>query len=355
MSLPILPDVLAYHVCPFLHNKEQASMLQLCHAVRRDLIKRGADSLVKYYIPYNSLHAETLFAQMRRRGTRHLTIEYTGGRLADLVTLTALREIRIRYNSSMSKHLPSVCSSYMPPSLEKLWIIDLRLFGSMVFDLGHTPKLQLLHIDAQNVYVDIIIPSPPQYMADFKLRSYKLAILRDSAANLMSAPNFEHFDIDLYIDNGDIVAKFDNLDAPTLKTFASRCINDVLNYDLRAPQLHTLTHSSHSCLPRSAPNITHLKTSCTDLAQYAHLTKLTHLSMSIEWWTRLENYIIAIPLELEELEEFCIVYNLIGNPNVKLDSRIPKGLKRIKVPKVCTLTYTATATTVNSCEIVRTD
>jgi hypothetical protein len=80
MSLPILPDVLAYHVCPFLSNRERASMLQLCQSVRRDLIKRGVAGLVQYRINGGADDADVdiaaQFAYMQLHGTQRLTVVY---------------------------------------------------------------------------------------------------------------------------------------------------------------------------------------------------------------------------------------------------------------------------------------
>jgi hypothetical protein len=71
--------------------------------------------------------------------------------------------------------------------------------------------------------------------------------------------------------------------------------------------------------------------------------------MTIPWWHKVDIHTISIPLELEELEEFCIMPTIYAL-SIKLDSRIPKGLKRIKVPKMCHLYYTDVS---KSCEIVR--
>jgi hypothetical protein len=155
-----------------------------------------------------------------------------------------------------------------------------------------------------------------------------LSIEREYAVHLMSAPNLEHFDMDLY--GNDLNEVLDGISAPSLKSFASHGWPMYPHtYDIRAPQLQTLTHHPHSCLPKSAPNITKLITSCEDLSIYAHLTNLTDLSMCNSY-----KPIMDLPPKLKILK----ISTVYGSHMVEIQC-LPPFLEELHISESCAAVF----------------
>jgi hypothetical protein len=156
-----------------------------------------------------------------------------------------------------------------------------------------------------------------------------LAITRDDAAHLMAAPKLTH--VNMYVVSS-ALTMFDGLDAPALTNFSSR--GGWLyphTYDLRAPQLTTVKHRENSCLPRSAPNITHVHGhELRNLHHYNRIAKLTHLTIDLVW-NYPSQFIHSLPQLLEELHICDGTQTQISIPWT------PQSLKVIKLSPGITL------------------
>jgi hypothetical protein len=335
MSLPILPDVLAYHVCPFLGNRERASMLQLCHAVRRDLFKRGVAGLVRYTVGAYRINLSDLsdadtFAYMQQHGTQRLTVLANISTFAPMIhKLDKLRELRIE---GLLNSIPDIDSIDMPSSLEILHIECKLLFrGTIIINIDHLPNLRSLNIDATSVDTTFVANTQPPFLAELTIHVCTLKTTRADAANILMGSKLTHIDMYIVLSiESDINQVFDGLDAPALKSFSSRGSSTTHTYDLRAPQLRVVHHSMYSCLPKSAPNITHVHTTYYNIGQYEHLTKLTHLNIEIQGGP-LVYYIDDLPPQLEEL---CISGS---HRVVHVACAPPKTLKLIELLNGCNL------------------
>jgi hypothetical protein len=318
----IIPDVLAHHVCPFLGNRDRANMLQLCRAVQRDLVARKEPSHIWYQLHnadiMNCAENMAMFKYMKLHGARHLSIN------ASLLNwarkLDTLRDLQLINVSGVHDIIRCI---NMSASLERLNIQDVR-GCTIACNLDHMPKLQSLIIDSSYTEVKLSATAPPQCLTHFELHVILLTITRDAAAHLMAAPGLTH--VDMYI-HSSTLAMFDGLHAPALTNFSSRGgWEHPHEYDLHAPQLRILHDAGNSCLPKSAPNITHIHTQLYDLTRYAHLAKLTHLHIE-----EVGDYISYLPPQLEEL---CI-----SGGHADLTCALPKTLKVIRLLNGCKLRH----------------
>jgi hypothetical protein len=338
-TFAILPDVLAYHVCPFLGNRDRASMLQLCQGVRRDLVARKVSGLVRYILGFNGYNMSDAeiaaqFAYMQQHGTQRLTVISHVNTFAPMIQcLDKLRELRYIENSN-SIHPPD--SKNMPPSLEILRISFVHNYrNTSTINLAHLPNLRSLEVYATEAVMKLAAENPPPFFADLRMHVYSLSTTRADAAHIMLGPNLTHFDMytkmtvasESAVDINDV---FDGLEAPALQSFSSRGSWVPHTYNLRTPQLRVVHHGMFSCIPKNAPNVTHIHTTYYNVAKYTHLTKLTHLYIEMQPWT-LVHYIDDLPPQLEEL---CISGAHIV---VNVSCALPKMLKLIRLLKGCKL------------------
>jgi hypothetical protein len=366
LPLPILPDVLAFHVCPFLANRDRANMLQLSRGVRRDLVAKKVSSKVRQFMHLDAVSADEVaahFAYMREHGTRNLALEF-GKDCSLSIPISILDNLRILNITNIefiyldgAKPPPKIAMAEMPASLEALTIDD--KICHEIFNLDYLPNLKKLEIDRYFAEVTITASKVPQFLCDLNLIPYSLRIARDDAARIMAGPKLTHFS--LYTVNGAprVNEIFDGLDAPELTHFASwgETPDDKHDYDLRAPKLTHVHCDNNGCIPKSAPNITHVESNSSDQLVYAHLTKITNLSMfygrspitflppSLK---RLEItvsiayvgpiYIQYLPPQLETL---CVVLPptwIYHGRELCLDCATPRSLKEIQIT-ACTVNY----------------
>jgi hypothetical protein len=334
MSLPILPDVLAFHVCPFLGNRERASMLQLCHGVRRDLVARKVSALVRYHIFQqrgNNADIERQFDYMRRHGTQRLSLMVGHTNIVrQIKQLDKLRELRVLSSiTSIGKYTAEECiiSKYMPASLEKFYIHTNLLNCNLSFNLDLTPNLQHLEIRADTSTVNLVACNVPQCLTRLSLHVFVLSMPRDYAARIMAAPKFAHFNL-ITRHTRNVNEIFDGLDAPSLETFSSQGEHGRHNYDLRAPKLWSVTCDKNfhtMCMPKSAPNITHITSGCinpTLLQQTCPLQFLTTLTLTCIKYT----HITALPLNLK-------ILNLIGYWSPIEIEFLPPYLEKLRIKR----------------------
>jgi hypothetical protein len=344
-QLPITPDVLAFHVCPFLRNRDRANMLQLCRGVRRDLVAKKVAGLVQYRVssfqvdsrPGGDVYdSDILIPYMQKHGTQRLTfVSYSYSMIPKVHKLDKLRELRIEY---IDVSVPYIYSMDMPASLEIVYIQHFHCNPNYItINLDHLLNLRSLEIYGAASNVALMAAAPPQCLAKLTVHTRVLNITRTDAANIMLGPKFTHFDIyttSLYNING----IFNGLDAPMLQSFASRGLDAPHRYDLRAPQLRTLTHQGmSSCMPESASKtITHLHTMSYNSIIYSHLSNVTHLQIDTtgkyQFYTTIRTYLVKyLPPLLEELTIFgkqCTMH---------LECAVPKTLKVIKLLNGCLL------------------
>jgi hypothetical protein len=279
----ILPDVLAFHVCPFLGNKDRASMLQLCHGVRRDLVARKVPSRVHYHIARDSAEndAEIVaqFNYMRRHGIRRLSLNY--GDNSRLVRRVAMLDklnylIIKRSMSGIYDGIPLSISDF-PPSIVIL-SIEAYTNKPLVINLDRLPNLAWLELRLNYSDVTFVATTTPQFLCNIDLDARSLVVARADAQRILAAPNFAHLDIKIKQYADSINETFDGLHAPELKTFASSG-GGSNTYDLIAPKLNHINHEVYSCWPKSAPNITSLHVTGFNPNRYAQFTTLTYMSI----------------------------------------------------------------------------
>jgi hypothetical protein len=352
MSLPILPDVLAYNVCPFLGNRERSNMLQLSRDVRCDLIKRDVASHVRYRILQGGDNAEIIakFNFMQRIGTRGLLLRYSeDAQVSRVNVLDKLCELRIYTDDNA--FITNISSSNLPASLQSLHIEDIRINGRIIINLDHLPHLNFVDINAAYSTVTIVAPTTPQYLSRLKVCAESLDINRENAARILAAPAFHELELSIFHNTNTINSVFDGLDAPELTRFASSgSLHELHNYDLLAPKLRSVKHNIYGCIPKSAPNIMCLATTAGNPNQYAHLATLTHLDIvmySGESITALPPNLTELTVTVnvnsrviyfEYLPPHLVKLHIISNANtggrVQLPCALPSTLKEIELQGV---------------------
>jgi hypothetical protein len=326
-------------------------MLQLSKRLRGDLMARKVPSKVWYNLIAAGVDddkkVKKQFEYMARQCTERLTLSSRYSFRA--TSLQHLRELYIREKFIEPTRVYSL--SY-PTSMETLNIHTERPSKlELVLNLDTVPNLKSVKLtqdEGSCINADIRATQTPQNLSSLELLVHSVTIDRACAARIMRAPKFTNFNVYEVQGMGRFNQAFDGLSAPNLEKFSStgspRYPHD---YDLDAPQLQRIDHYNYGCLPKSATkyaHLTYLNTEHHDPNQYAHLSRVTEMTvmdshcrlgrlpenlkkLKIIDWRYCKVEIEKLPDHLEVLDTSNIFYDRIN-----LMCELPKTLHTWMVP-----------------------